>query len=130
MTDDAESDASDLLIDASKGTFDSVAEAIELASSYDPQRYVARGPRGRFSVFLVGEIPWGHDENWSLRSWPLEQITVFLPPSYAEQPGSGSKVENYEEPPDFEARADEDTAFAALEGGLEEDPGDDEKNDA
>jgi hypothetical protein len=103
------------LVNPLEGFFGSLKEAIDTISPlYAQQRYVAQGPRGRFSVFPIGEYPWGHDENWNIRRWPLDQIAVFLPPNYVEQPGSA--VESFSRPPDLQARADE-----ALDG-LEDDP--------
>jgi hypothetical protein len=33
------------------------------------------------------ELPWGDVEGDRAQSWPLDQVVVFLPPSYAPEPG-------------------------------------------
>lgn len=81
-------DSTALLLRAPAETVESLSEAIEIASSFKPPRYVARTPWGPFAIFQVGERPCGHDRAWPRRPWLLSQITVFLPRDYTEQPGS------------------------------------------
>jgi hypothetical protein len=72
---------------AFRGVFTEVGEAIAIAESSDRPSYVAMGPAGGYSVFKRRELPWGDVEGDSAEAWPLDDVVVFLPPSYASEPG-------------------------------------------
>jgi hypothetical protein len=73
---------------ALRGSFADFDEARGIASTLDPPRYVALGPRGGFSIFKMHELPWGDVEGDSAQAWPLEEVVVFLPPGYVPEPAT------------------------------------------
>ena len=74
-----------------RGTFQSLGEAVEIAKSYDPPRYVAMGPEGGYSVFPRREVPWGDVESEDTTLWPAGETVVFLPPTYEPEPGNKAR---------------------------------------
>lgn len=67
-----------------RGMFRTIEEAKELIED-ERRQFVARGPRGGFSVFRSGEIPHGFHEG-DMIGWNPDEVTVYVPPDFSPIP--------------------------------------------